>query len=79
MLQGSPIAEVKRDLLLLTAVRVFTGETSHASLNVKSRGISVLIRVCKLRSIRRRDETISSVGAIFAPCSMDPQGGTILK
>ncbi|KAJ6290212.1 hypothetical protein OIU78_026013 [Salix suchowensis] len=63
------IAEVKPDLLLLTAVLVFTRDTSLASLIVKSRAIGV----CKVISIPRRDETISPVGAVSAPCTMDLQ------
>ncbi|KAG5226817.1 hypothetical protein IMY05_017G0056200 [Salix suchowensis] len=53
----------------LPAVQDLTRDTSLASLIVNSRAIGV----CKVISIPRRDETISPIGAVSAPCSMDLQ------
>ena len=48
---------------------VFTGKTLLATINVKSRALGV----CKVIYIPIKDETISSVGAVFVACSMDLQ------
>ena len=41
---------------------------------MKSRAIGV----CKVISIRKRGETISSGGAVFVPCNMDLQGNMMI-